>query len=92
MATQVFLPTKLWSGKQFDGQWSAGGPLREVVEPATAAVLGQVALADPGQVARSAAAAAQVQRAWADAPYETRAGSPVLSDVALATSFSRKRA
>lgn len=74
MATQAFLPTKLWSGKQFDGQWRTGGALRDVVEPATAAVLGQLALADPEQVARSAAAAAQVQRQWADAPYETRAG------------------
>ncbi len=74
MATHAFLPTKLWSGKQFDGQWSAGGPLRDVVEPATAALLGHVALADPAQVTRSAAAAAQAQRLWAAAPYETRAG------------------
>ncbi len=73
MAMQVFLPAAVWSGKQFDGEWRAGAGVREVVEPATGRSLGTLALADPEQVARSAATAAAAQRDWASAPYETRA-------------------
>ncbi|TGV46096.1 aldehyde dehydrogenase family protein, partial [bacterium M00.F.Ca.ET.141.01.1.1] len=44
-----------------------------VIEPATGRALGEIGLADPAQVARSAAVAAQAQQAWAAAPYEQRA-------------------
>jgi len=73
MATQAFLPREIWTGSYFDGQWQLGQRLQEVVEPATGKVLGSVALADTAQLAQSAAAAARAQRAWAEAPYETRA-------------------
>ncbi|WP_313495382.1 benzaldehyde dehydrogenase [Stenotrophomonas sp.] len=73
MAEQVFLPPALWAGKQFDGQWQAGSSQQDVIEPATGKVLGSIAMADPAQIARSAAAAAKAQRDWANAPYETRA-------------------
>lgn len=73
MAEQAFLPAATWSGKQFDGQWRAGAGVQDVIEPATGKVLGRIGLADPVQIAASAAAAAHAQREWADAPYETRA-------------------
>jgi len=73
MATQGFLPAELWAGKLFDGQWQAGASSQPVLEPATGTVLGSVAMADPAQIARSAAAAATAQRDWANAPYDTRA-------------------
>lgn len=73
MSVQTFLPAALWSGKQFVGQWQDGRILREVREPATGRALGQVAMASPEQIAASAARAAHVQRAWADAGHEVRA-------------------
>ncbi|MEG1679881.1 MAG: aldehyde dehydrogenase family protein, partial [Stenotrophomonas sp.] len=73
MAEQAFLPPALWAGKQFDGQWQAGSSQQDVIEPATGKVLGNIAMADPAQIARSAAAAAKAQRDWANAPYEARA-------------------
>ena len=62
MAEQAFLPPALWAGKQFDGQWQAGSSQQDVIEPATGKVLGSIAMADPAQIARSAAAAAKAQR------------------------------
>lgn len=34
-ATSEFLPTALWSGKLFDGQWQSGASAQDVIEPAT---------------------------------------------------------
>ncbi|MEG2805247.1 benzaldehyde dehydrogenase [Stenotrophomonas sp.] len=73
MATPAFLPTTLWSGKLFDGQWQSGATVQAVVEPATGATLGQIAMTDPAGIAAAAATAAAAQRDWAAAPYETRA-------------------
>jgi len=73
MATHAFLPTATWSGKLFDGQWAAGAGTQDVVEPATGERLGEIAMADPAQIARAAATAAKAQRDWASAPYDTRA-------------------
>ncbi|MCK7626450.1 aldehyde dehydrogenase family protein [Streptomyces sp. RS10V-4] len=54
--------------------WCAlrGGPA-EAVEPATGAVLGELTLAAPADVADAAAAAAAAQRDWARRPYTERA-------------------
>ena len=42
-ATSEFLPTALWSGKLFDGQWQSGASTQDVIEPATGTALGQIA-------------------------------------------------
>ena len=63
-----WLPDALWSGTFFDGRWQAAVQRQPVIEPATGRALGEIGLADPAQVARSAAAAAQAQQAWAAAP------------------------
>ncbi|GAA4246222.1 benzaldehyde dehydrogenase [Dactylosporangium darangshiense] len=51
-----------------------GAGTRDVIEPATGAVLGTVGLAAPGDVGTACAAAAEAQRAWAATPFEERAG------------------
>lgn len=73
MTTQTFLPPALWADKLFDGQWQPGPATHEVIEPATGKALGSIAMADPAQVAASAAAAAKAQRDWASAHHEVRA-------------------
>jgi len=47
-----------------DGRWSAGGETVSVRNPATGAVLAEVARADAGLVARAIEGAVQAQRAW----------------------------
>ncbi|MBD3827189.1 MULTISPECIES: benzaldehyde dehydrogenase [Stenotrophomonas] len=71
--TPQFLPTSLWSGTLFDGTWRAGASTQDVIEPATGAPLGSIGMTDPAGIAAAAATAAQAQRDWASAPYETRA-------------------
>ncbi len=51
-----------------------GAGLRDVVEPATGAVLGRVGLASAADVDRACAAAAAAQPAWAATSFEERAG------------------
>lgn len=72
-ASSPWLPDALWAGAIFDGHWQAATQRQPVIEPATGHALGEIGLADPAQVARSAAAAAQAQQAWAAAAYEQRA-------------------
>ncbi|MGG6374840.1 aldehyde dehydrogenase family protein, partial [Stenotrophomonas muris] len=72
-ASSPWLPDALWAGAFFDGHWQAAPQRHPVIEPATGQSLGEIGLADPAQVARSAATAAQAQQAWAAAPYEQRA-------------------
>jgi benzaldehyde dehydrogenase (NAD) len=68
------LEAKTWTGRIFAGGWRAGGGGEQaVVEPATAGQLGRIGLASPADVGAAAARAAAAQRAWASAPYETRA-------------------
>ncbi|MGA6182318.1 benzaldehyde dehydrogenase [Stenotrophomonas sp. NPDC077421] len=71
--TPQFLPTSLWSGTLFDGTWRARVSTQDVIEPATGAPLGSIGMTDPAGIAAAAATAAQAQRDWASAPYETRA-------------------
>ncbi|WP_164137741.1 benzaldehyde dehydrogenase [Stenotrophomonas maltophilia] len=72
-ASSPWLPDALWAGAFFDGHWQAAEQRQPVIEPATGNTLGEIGLADPAQVARSSAAAAQAQQGWASAPYEQRA-------------------
>jgi benzaldehyde dehydrogenase (NAD) len=51
-----------------------GAGVREVVEPATGAVLGTVGLASPEDVGRATRVAAAAQRDWAATSFEERAG------------------
>ena len=63
-----------WAEKIYVGEWVAGGDTaREVVEPATGAVLGAVGMASEEDVALAARQAAQAQREWARTTPEQRA-------------------
>ncbi len=55
-----------------DGFSKGGGGDYAVVEPATGAELGRVGMAAPDDVDRAARRGAEVQRAWAAAPYAER--------------------
>ncbi|MBT2212017.1 aldehyde dehydrogenase family protein [Actinomadura sp. NEAU-AAG7] len=70
----TLLDPALWTGKIFDGGWSAGrGGVYDVVEPATGGTLGSLGQADGADVAAAAKAAAAAQRDWAARTYEERA-------------------
>ncbi len=80
-ATQeALLRPGLWAGRAFIGEWQTLRGVRDVVEPATGAILGQVAMADAADVARATAVAREAQSGWAALPYERRA--QVLRDAA----------
>jgi benzaldehyde dehydrogenase (NAD) len=60
------LEAKTWTGKLFVDGWRAGGGgERAVIEPATGGELGRVGMANPADVRKAAARAAEAQRAWA---------------------------
>ncbi len=62
-----------WNGKLFTGIWTTGSSNSPVIEPATGAVLGQVAMADAQIIRKSAATARECQKAWAGKSYDQRA-------------------
>ena len=74
MSTDTLLDTDSWHSRVYSGGWVAshGGDIDDV-EPATAAVLGRVGLADAHDVARAATIAAAAQAAWAATNFEERA-------------------
>ena len=74
MSTDTLLDTDAWHSRVYSGGWVAshGGDIDDV-EPATAAVLGRVGLADAHDVARAATIAAAAQAAWAATNFEERA-------------------
>jgi benzaldehyde dehydrogenase (NAD) len=68
------LDSKAWAGRIFIDGWGPGsGGERAVLEPATGSELGRVGVAAPSDVTRASARAAEVQRTWAAASYDTRA-------------------
>ena len=67
------LPSCLWQGRLFDGEWVDGVSTEAVIEPATGTELGAIALTDAAGIARACASAAGAQPAWAALPYEQRA-------------------
>lgn len=71
----AFLDPAVWAGRLFSGEWKdSGGGTRDVVEPATGRVLSTVGMGSSGDVAASARAAVQAQKAWAQvAPREKAA-------------------
>ena len=68
-----FLNTGIWNGKLFLGGWKAAAAAREILEPASGAVLTRVGMATPADVAEAALAAKAAQAAWVALPYEQRA-------------------
>ncbi|HEY5637581.1 MAG TPA: benzaldehyde dehydrogenase [Burkholderiales bacterium] len=63
-----------WKGKIFTGRWlMAKGGTREVIEPATGAVLTEVGIADAEDVREAARAAKAAQPQWAATPADQRA-------------------
>lgn len=71
-ADSVGLLGGVWQGRAFTGSWETLGRTAEAREPATGARLGEIALAAPDDVARSAAAARAAQAAWFALPYDQR--------------------
>ncbi len=70
----TLLDEELWHSKMFSDGWiKAGGGDAAVIEPATGAELGRVAVADAQDVAAAAGVAIAAQRAWAALPYTERA-------------------
>ena len=72
-ASNALLPSSLWEGRLFNGEWVEGVADAEVLEPATGQRLGQIALTDAAGMAQACAAAAAAQPAWAALGYEQRA-------------------
>ena len=66
----AFLNTETWKGKLFLGGWTAAGKAQDVLEPATGAVLTNVGMATPADVAEAAKRARAAQPGWAGMPYE----------------------
>jgi benzaldehyde dehydrogenase (NAD) len=71
----MFLDESTWKNQVFlGGAWtSGGGGVIDVVEPATAKVLGTIGRADAHDVAKAAENAAAAQREWAALPHPARA-------------------
>jgi benzaldehyde dehydrogenase (NAD) len=70
----TLLDSKTWGGRIFVDGWRAGaGGERSVTEPATGETLGRVGMAAPSDLGPAVAKAAEAQRAWASAAYDTRA-------------------
>jgi len=69
------LEPTVWTEQVFVGRWcpSAGAITREVIEPATGAVLGVAGMASPPDVAVAAGRATEAQSSWAAVPAEYRA-------------------
>src|SRR5262245_32067552 len=67
------LDPKTWTGKIFLNGWQpGGGGERAVIEPATGEELGRIGIASPADVRKAGARAAEAQREWARASFETR--------------------
>ncbi|HEU0042138.1 MAG TPA: benzaldehyde dehydrogenase [Jiangellaceae bacterium] len=70
----TLLDPTMWTDRLFSGGWvKSSGGTHAVVEPATGAELGRVAMADADDVARATSIAAAAQREWAETPYAHRA-------------------
>ena len=63
-----FLSTGIWNGKLFLSGWNAASSAREILEPASGAVLTRVGMATPADVAEAAKRARAAQVAWAALP------------------------
>jgi benzaldehyde dehydrogenase (NAD) len=70
----ALLDPATWQDRVFTGSWVSGGAgVREVLEPATGAVLGSIGLANSADVAAAAERAVVAQREWAARPHTERA-------------------
>jgi benzaldehyde dehydrogenase (NAD) len=71
----MLLDKELWTNRIFvGGKWTeASGGTRDVVEPATGAVLGRVGAGDATDIAHAVESAAAAQPAWAAASHAERA-------------------
>lgn len=69
-----FLNESSWTEKTFSDGWvTSSGGSAPVIEPATGEELLRVGVADPSDVQRAAARAAEAQREWARTPFDERA-------------------
>lgn len=71
----MLLDKDIWNNRIFiGGKWTeAAGGGRDVVEPATGAVLGRIGAGDATDIARAVGSAAAAQPAWAGASHAERA-------------------
>jgi benzaldehyde dehydrogenase (NAD) len=74
LSTTEFAPSKLWSGKIYDGAWREGtGGVIEVTDKGSGEKIGAIGQASVADVAAGAAAAKEAQREWAALPGPHRA-------------------
>lgn len=71
--SEMLLPSTVWNGAVFTGQWEPAAVTETVREPATGQSLGTIGCVDAEGMARCCAAAAAAQLAWAAQPYDARA-------------------
>ncbi len=68
------LDSSTWHGRAYSGRWTElGGGQAAVIEPATGAELGRVAIASAADISAATATAAVAQPAWAALPHTQRA-------------------
>ncbi len=71
----MFLDQAAWTDRIFvGGSWiDPAGGTRDVIEPATGAVLGRIGVANAQDLAKAAENATEAQRSWAATPHPARA-------------------
>jgi benzaldehyde dehydrogenase (NAD) len=69
-----FIGDEHLAGTFFTGSWETGSSTADVLEPATGAVLGKIAIATPDDIAKAASSSRSAQRAWAAETPDARAG------------------
>jgi len=67
------LEDAVWQGRVFSGGWTDTPSTRDVVEPATGDVIGDLGMATPKILDVAVATAVGAQPAWAATPYDERA-------------------
>src|SRR6476620_9727333 len=71
--SEPWLNEAVWAGAAFVGRWKRVEQSTDVFEPATGRVISRIGLVGADEVSRSAAAARDAQRRWAEVTFEDRA-------------------
>ena len=69
----AWINSKQWQGCLYSSGWHPAPQVRDVIEPATGAVLGRIGIAGPKEVGEAATVASAAQLGWAATRYEERA-------------------
>jgi len=71
--SEPWLNEAVWAGAVFTGRWKRVEQSTDVFEPATGRVISRIGLVGADEVSRSAAAARDAQRRWAEVAFEDQA-------------------